>query len=171
MKIVIHPLARPVRDFSAEPDQRLILRLRVSLAHLLVHGDELAANFYSTLFHRYPKLRPMFPLDMTEQWAKLTEMLAWIVASLDNPERTLAGIADLGRRHSKYGLKPEHYPLFRDTLLETMAKAAGAEWDEEIAQDWRQSMDLITQHMLAAAMGDAAPARPAIRHRPSTAAM
>jgi hemoglobin-like flavoprotein len=163
MKLSIHPLAEPLSTgataaAAAPLDQRLILRLRVSLARLLGKGDELAKAFYAMLFERYPSVRPLFPADMAAQRVKLTEMLAWIATGLDHPDQTLPAIADLGRRHAGYGARPEHYPLVRDTLVEAMGRTAGADWDEELAEDWRQSIDLIARHMLAASGAPAGPA-------------
>lgn len=154
MKLFKHPLAEPLPGLAAAPDQRLILRLRVSLAGLLIRGDELAVNFYTLLFERHPALRPMFPTDMADQCVKLTGMLAFIISGLDRPEQTIEAIRALGRRHADYATKPEHYPLVRDTLIEAMEKTAAGKWDAELAEDWRQSMDLITRHMLAATTSD-----------------
>jgi hemoglobin-like flavoprotein len=164
MKLSTHPLAEPLpRGVAAPADERLILRLRVSLAGLLAKGDALSAAFYDDLFGRHPALRPLFPADMAAQRVKLTEMLAWIVSALDRPDKTLPAITDMGRRHVGYGAKPEHYPLVRDSLIVAMGKVAGpGGWDEELAEDWRQTINLIARHMLTGAAGPAptAPVRP-----------
>ena len=80
-------------------------------------------------------------------------MLAWIVTSLDHPDQTSSALADLGRRHVGYGARPEHYPLVRDALIAAMGRTGtgGADWNGELTDDWRQSIDLIARHMLAAA--------------------
>jgi hemoglobin-like flavoprotein len=106
--------------------------------------------FYGLLFDRYPAVRPMFPEDMAAQHVKLASTLAWVVAHLDRPDQMLAALRELGRRHESYGALPEHYPLVRDTLLDAMARTAGAHWHEGLAEDWRQSVDLLGQHMIAA---------------------
>jgi hemoglobin-like flavoprotein len=158
MKISTHPLAQQSPSGPAAPlDQRLILRLRVSLARLLTKGDELAQAFYAILFEAHPSVRPLFPSDMAAQRVKLTEMLAWVVTSLDRPAQTLPALADLGRRHVDYGAIPEHYPFVRDALVAAMARTGGAEWNDELTEDWRQSIDLIARHMLAAAASKAKP--------------
>ena len=153
MKLTAHPLAEPLpadATRAAQTDQHVILRLRVSLARQLAKGNLLAKTFYALLFERYPALRRLFPEDMTRQEGKLLQMLAWLVTHLDRREETLRAVRELGRRHATYGVTREHYPLVRDTLIDAMQKTAGRDWNDEIAQDWRVSLDLIARHMLMA---------------------
>src|SRR5215471_2127586 len=44
-----------------------VARLRESLAHITMHGDELPLFFYSDLFIKHPEVREMFPVSMTAQ--------------------------------------------------------------------------------------------------------
>ena len=38
--------------------------------------------------------------------------------------------------------------IVRDTLVEAMARIAAPDWDESLAEDWRQSIDLLGRHMI-----------------------
>jgi hemoglobin-like flavoprotein len=161
MKLSIHPLTDPIPaslDGGAQIDQRLIYRLRVSLASLLAKGDELSLTFYRILFDRHPEVRPLFPKDMTAQREKLSRTLAWIVTYLDSHDEVLAAIRDLGRRHVGYGAKAEHYPFVRDALIEAMGVTAGKDWTADLAGDWRLSIDMIARHMYHAGEASSAPA-------------
>ena len=154
MKLTAHPLAEalpPETTTAAPTDKTLALRLRISFALMLTKGEQLAETFYALLFERSPGLRPLFPAEMAQQRAKLTQTLAWIVTHLDRRDELLPGVHELGRRHASYGAAREHYPFVRDTLIDAMARTAGTHWDERIAEDWRLSIDLIARHMLAAA--------------------
>jgi nitric oxide dioxygenase len=159
MKLSTHPLAQlAASDPAVETpmDQALILRLRISLAGLLTKGDQFAATFYRMLFERYPAVQSLFPADMAQQRSKLIQSLAWIVMHLDRRAELVPTIRELGRKHVGYGASPEHYPLVRDTLIDAMAKTAGHEWSEDLAEDWRVSIDLIAHHMIAGATSTAA---------------
>jgi nitric oxide dioxygenase len=155
MKLATHPLAEPLPSDAAAAkvpvDDQLILRLRVSLARLLANGGDLAVTFYGLLFERYPTVRPLFPEDMKQQQSKLAQTLAWVVTHLDRRDQMIAAVRELGSRHVAYGAKLEHYPLVRDTLIEAMGRTAGADWSEELAADWRLTIDLLARHMVAAA--------------------
>ena len=152
MKLTTHPLAEPLVAWpqAAVPvDADLILRLRVSLARLLAHGDALAATFYRMLFENYPGVRALFPTDLSQQQSKLTKSLVWVVANLDRREQLVPAVRELGRRHVGYGAAVEHYPLVRETLIAAMARTAAGEWSDALAADWRLSIDLIAHHMIA----------------------
>ena len=152
MKLSTHPLAERLPAGTPLPvDHYLVLRLRLSCARLLLKGDELATAFYAMLFERHPSVRPLFPTDLRQQRAKLTQMLAWVVMKLDRPSELVPALRELGRDHVGYGARPEHYPLVRNTLIDAMACTAGADWSREIAEDWSRSIELIGRHMLAGA--------------------
>ena len=146
-----HPLADSLPLGAIPVDQQLVLRLRLSLARLLAHGDTLATTFYALLFERYPSVRRMFPDDMGHQQKKLMQTLGWVVTHMDRPGEIVPALRELGRRQVEYGSKTEHYPLVRDTLIDAMARTAGGDWSFDIAEDWRQSIDLIGRHMMAGA--------------------
>ena len=157
MKLSTHPLAEPLLAGAPLPvDHYLVLRLRLSCARLLLKGDELATTFYAMLFERYPSVRSLFPNDLRQQRAKLTQMLAWVVMKLDRPSELVPALRELGHKHIAYGARPEHYPLVHDTLIDAMARTAGAEWTRDIAEDWSRSIELIARHMLAGASGSGA---------------
>src|SRR5688572_10296405 len=125
MKLTAHPLAEalpPETTAAAPTDKTLALRLRISFALMLTKGEQLAETFYALLFERCPGLRPLFPAELAQQRAKLTQMLAWIVTHLDRRDELLPGVQELGRRHAGYGAAREHYPFVRDTLLDAMAR-------------------------------------------------
>src|SRR5687768_15873541 len=150
MKLTAHPLAAPLPDgtgLELPVDRQLMLRLRISLALLLTRGDQLASTFYELLFDRHPRLRPLFPTDMTRQQSKLTQTLVWIVAHLHRREQVVPAVRELGQRHAAYGAGPEDYPAVRDTLIEAMRRTAGSHWDDGLAEDWRVCFDLIARHM------------------------
>ena len=160
MKLTAHPLAESLPRESgsrataataaATPlDERLIARLRGSLAMLLSRGDRLVLTFYALMFERSPALRALFPQDMTRQRAKLARTLVWIVEHLNERDKTIPALQAMGWRHAEYGVKREHYPFVRDTLLDAMRHTAGNDWNDRLADDWRLSIDLIARHMLA----------------------
>ena len=172
MKLTAHPLAESLpgeRDNGVAPiDQRLVFRLRSSLALLLTKGNRLSATFYELLFERCPAMRRMFPADIEDQSAKLMRTLTWIVTHLDRRDKTLPAVRELGSRHAGYGARREHYPFVRDTLLEAMRRTAGPDWNERLADDWRLSIDLIARHMLAAASAAPSPDAPTLAPATST---
>ncbi|QFU08271.1 Bacterial hemoglobin [Rhodobacteraceae bacterium THAF1] len=74
-------------------------------------------SFYDKLFTDAPELRALFPPDMQRQRDKFDKLLMLIVAQLSKPDRMIATIEDLGRRHYHYGAQRAHIPLVGATLI------------------------------------------------------
>jgi hemoglobin-like flavoprotein len=96
--------------------------LETSLQEIVLHGEAFAVAFYERLFTRFPQMHAFFAnTDMFEQRKKLQESLALIVQHIQQPEALSRMLQELGQRHVTYGVRPEHYPLVGDVLLETFA--------------------------------------------------
>ncbi len=98
---------------------------------------------------------------MRAQETKLMESLNAVVSNLDNGALVRSRLAELGKRHEKYGAKPEHYPIVCGLLMETMAKFAGPAWTAEIAAEWSQALQLVSEAMIGGT--SMAPPGPATR--------
>ena len=132
-------------------DREVIQRLERSFEALAPKGPELVDRFYAKLFADYPQVRSMFPKNMAEQKNMLLAALALVVRNLRTPQRLSAPLQEMGRRHTGYGTQPEHYPLFRDTLVSVMAELAGPIWTDGIDRDWRSAIDWVGSVMLEGA--------------------
>ncbi|MCH7813694.1 MAG: hypothetical protein IID40_06700 [Planctomycetes bacterium] len=132
-------------------DQEVIGRLERSFKALAPKGQELVDRFYAKLFGNHPQVRSMFPQDMAEQKNMLLAALELVVRNLRTPQRLAAPLREMGRRHSGYGVQPEHYPAVRDTLVSVMAELAGPIWTDELDRDWRSAIDWVGSVMLEGA--------------------
>ena len=109
-----------------------------------------ADTFYSHLFLKHPKLRSLFPKDMTEQYEKLIAMLNIVVSRLDRNDDLLNDIKEMGVRHKEYGVKTAHYVYIEQSLLWTLEKGLGNDWNEETAEAWRECYTLLSDTMTGA---------------------
>jgi hemoglobin-like flavoprotein len=100
--------------------------LEASFQEVVLHWEAFAVAFYERLFTRFPDTRVFFAsTDMSEQRKTLQVALALIVQLLQEPEVLGGMLQDLGRRHVTYWIRPEHYPLVGNVLLETFADFFG----------------------------------------------
>jgi hemoglobin-like flavoprotein len=111
----------------------------------------LATSFYDNLFRNHPELRALFPTDIEQQKAYLMTALALMVKHVDNMATLEPSLRDLGRRHVKYGAKPEHYPMVREAVLAALAEASGTGWTAELEQAWAEAIDTVSAAMLRGA--------------------
>ena len=124
------------------------LQLQSSLDYVLKNELGFAQRFYKKVFERAPGLRSLFRDDMSGQERLLTHMLGGIVYSLSRPEYLKMGLRTLGKSHEKYGVKPEHYPLVKQLLIETIKEELGDFHTEKLSEAWRQALDFVTSEMM-----------------------
>lgn len=107
--------------------------------------------FYDRLFETAPEVRKLFPAEMADQKGKLMQMLGAAVNGLNDLDALVPVVQDLGRRHVDYGTKAEHYDVVGASLLFTLEKGLGDDWNPELAEAWTE-----TYTLLASVMKDAA---------------
>jgi hemoglobin-like flavoprotein len=115
-------------------------------------AGQAADLFYDRLFTLDPKLRPLFPEDLSEQKKKLMSMISRVVSALRDLSSVVPAIQDLGRRHVGYGVKTEDYSTVGAALLWTLEQGLGpAAWTDEVKQSWVAAYTLLSGAMLDAA--------------------
>lgn len=114
--------------------------------------------FYDRLFQLDPFLRRMFRVPREEQARKLGYMLTVVVKGLNRPEHILAAVEELGRRHSTYGVEPQHYDTVGAALLSTLHTGLGDAFTTEVREAWATAYSFLSNTMQrAAAEAETAP--------------
>lgn len=122
-----------------------------SFAKVAPIAEQAAALFYQNLFDRDPSLKELFRGDMVAQGRKLMQMITAAVKGLDRLDGLVPVVQDLGRRHVKYGVLPQHYDTVGAALIETLATGLGPAFTPEVRKAW-----LVVYGVLATTMKDAA---------------
>jgi methyl-accepting chemotaxis protein/hemoglobin-like flavoprotein len=130
--------------------------VRDSFAQVQPIAETAADLFYDRLFAIAPKVRTLFPDDMTAQKRKLMAMLALAVANLDRPEALTATARDLGQRHVAYGALEAHYEPVGAALLWTLEQGLGQNFTAEVREAWANAYGVITSLMQMAVTARAA---------------
>jgi hemoglobin-like flavoprotein len=124
-----------------------------SFAKVAPISETAAILFYDRLFEVAPKVKAMFPADMTEQRRKLMATLAAVVNGLANLESVLPAASALAKRHVGYGARAEHYPVVGAALLWTLEKGLGDDWTPEVAEAWTAAYRTLSGFMISEAYG------------------
>ena len=114
-------------------------------------ADQAAALFYGRLFELDPNLKPMFKSDIKEQGKKLMQMITAAVRGLNDLNRLVPVVQDLGRRHVGYGVKDEHYATVGTALLWTLEKGLGDDFTPEVKDAWASVYGVLAGTMRKAA--------------------
>ncbi|MQA26376.1 MAG: flavohemoprotein [Micromonosporaceae bacterium] len=133
----------------------LSAQLKESWALVEGRADQVAEYLYARLFVRQPALREMFPLHMDTQRERLMAAMARLVQAADSVEQLDSYLRRLGRDHRKYGVRPEHFAVFGECLIEAIRAHAGREWTAGHERAWRQAYRSFATRMIDGAAADA----------------
>lgn len=106
-----------------------------------------ANDFYSRLFALAPEARNMFKGNMERQGYLMGHMLKGAIYALSRPKNVALGFRELGRRHTEYGVKKEHYLLVRGALIDTLKARLGEQYSDRIGLAWERMFDLAFRYM------------------------
>lgn len=120
-------------------------------------APQAAALFYSNLFDADPELKALFKGDMTQQGAKLMQMIGAAVRGLSDVPSLLPVLQALGARHRAYGVAARDYDVVGGALLDTLAQGLGPAFTPDVQQAWATVYQtMATVMMQAAEQGHAA---------------
>ena len=97
----------------------------------------------------YRSVRDLFlHTSMQDQCRALLGALAVVIAGVTENRDIRKVLVELGARHRGYGVLPEHYPLVRQALIDTLRAAFGQEWTPELETTWGDAFDIISSIMI-----------------------
>ena len=114
-------------------------------------ADIAAAMFYKRLFELDPALSKLFKGDMQEQGRKLMTMIGAAVRGLDNVEKLVPVLQNLGRRHAGYSVKNDDYATVGSAFLWTLEQGLGSAFTSDVRDAWAAVYGVIAKTMIAAA--------------------
>ena len=129
--------------------------VRDSMASLQEYAEPFALLFYGKLFELDPGARRLFHHDLALQGRKLMDMLAAVVESIDDLQPMSERLAELGRKHAGYGVRPEQYETMTNALLWSIGQALGADFDASTRNAWKAAINAVCTRMMAGAAGPA----------------
>lgn len=131
--------------------QESIERVQRSHQQVVAQPVALAASFYAQLFELEPKLRPLFPADLTSLQAHFDAALSMVVNNLSDAEKLDRLLRDLGAQHLAFGAQPHHYFVVRQALVAALRDHSGDSWSQELEADWLRAISLVSSFMLQGA--------------------
>ena len=122
-----------------------------SFAQVAPIAETAAEMFYKRLFELDPSVKPLFKSDMAVQGRLLMQTIGAAVAGLDDLSALTPIVQDLGVRHARYGVQPEHYDTVGEALLWTLGQGLGEKFTPEVRTAWTEVYCLLAQVMQDAA--------------------
>ena len=113
--------------------------VRPSFARCGEAGEEFFDDFYATLSERAPGIGAMFAdVDMQQQNRLIRRGVEHLIEYAAGSEESAEALRQVGQSHGGQGLKvaPELYPLWLDTLMETV-RQHDPEANDHVESAWR----------------------------------
>ena len=127
-------------------DSTIIRHLRESVA-LLTEDRTPVDEFYRRLFELAPEVRPMFKREMGLQAQKFADMLAWMIAHLEQPDDLRKELGALGARHRGYGVSIDQYAPVGSSLIWMFQHTLGDRFTSEMEEAWLEAYAFISSEM------------------------
>lgn len=121
-----------------------INRVTDSFLRVSRKGDHLAQIFYQRLFHANPTLRSLFSEDLSVQHHMLMAALKLCVDNLQQTQRLVPYLLELGQRHAHYGVQASHLNFMGHALIEALASVDEG-WNHDVEAAWTQAYDHIAK--------------------------
>jgi hemoglobin-like flavoprotein len=120
-----------------------------SLKLILQSGDQFGASFYDIFFERCPKAAEYFKdTDMSRQSLVLTMALQLLAQYYANGFLSIKQyLQTIGTRHDDWGIPREMYTDWRDAMLAALEKFHGEQWNDALANQWREAIERATEAM------------------------
>lgn len=113
--------------------------------------EQFTELFYSTLFERYPAVKPLFAnTDIAAQQTKLFAALAYVVRNLKSPDVVVSALEELGAKHVGYGAQVAHFDAVGECILYSLEQVLGADWNEQTKSAWIQAYTFVADTMKSA---------------------
>ena len=131
------------------PDHIAIVRS--SWPAIATHDDALTVRFYEVMFEIDESAARLFAsVDMASQRGKLFRSLAVIVDALDDLDRLLPAIGELGKRHATYGVERRHFDVVGQSLLRAIESVLGDDFTPPVRDAWAEAYALVAAVMMRA---------------------
>lgn len=112
--------------------------LRESWECALANGGDVALHMYGEIPQLSPEIQDLFKrTNLEEQRELFMGTLQFIVMNYERRALLERMLREMGRRHVRYGVRPEHYGIFGECFLRALKNACGEHWNFETELLWR----------------------------------
>ena len=126
--------------------QKTIEIVKSTAPVLEVKGTEITSVFYKNLFTNHPELLNIFNHANQKKGRQQTALANTVYAAaqnIDKLEMILPVVKQIAHKHRSLGVKPEHYPIVGEHLLQAIKQVLGDAATDEIIEAWGDAYGVI----------------------------
>lgn len=127
-------------------DQKTIDIVKSTVPVLQEKGVEITTHFYKIMFENNPEVKALFDMSRQESGTQPTALAMTVLAAaqnIDHLETLLPAVQKIGARHVELNVKPEHYPIVGQNLLQAFQDVLGEDATEEVVEAWGKAYEVI----------------------------
>jgi nitric oxide dioxygenase len=110
------------------------------------NGVEITTKMYEKLFTKYPEIQELFKNAPESQPQKLANAIFAYASNIDNLEALEKTIMNIAEKHVETNVKPEHYPLVKECLMEAVSEVLNP--SEDVAKAWEEAYDFLAKTLV-----------------------
>jgi len=132
-------------------DHKTIATVKSTAPILQEHGETLTKHFYKRMFSHNPEVAPFFnhsnQAGGTQQRA-LAGAIAAYAANIDNLDVLGGAVELIAHKHASLQIKPEHYPIVGENLLESIKEVLGDGATDEVIDAWGKAYRFLADILI-----------------------
>ena len=125
--------------------------IKATIPILQERAQELTQYFYERMFKHNPEVIPLFsPVNQATgmQQKTLAAVICSYAENIDNLDALGETIELIANKHASLRIKPEHYPIVGENLLESMKEVLGDVANDHIIDAWRRAYLLLADILI-----------------------
>lgn len=113
------------------------------------HAESITSVMYEILFSKNPELKELFKNAEPDQHKKLAAAVVAYASNIDNLSVLSKAVEKMAQTHVRTSVKPEHYPIVGNALLEAVSKVLGEAATPEILEAWAEAYFFLADILIA----------------------
>lgn len=116
---------------------------------LVEYGEAITSKMYEHLFTNYPETKALFGDAPEDQNQKLAGAIIAYAANIDKLHVLSSAVDSMAKRHAKLNVKPEHYPMVGESLLQAIKDVLGPVASDDIIEAWKEAYFFLGDILIA----------------------
>lgn len=128
------------------------------------YEEHAGSLLFQRLFEKCPAAKVLFgfPIDIDPRSPELisskrflmhaTYLISMIDTALNmlgpDAEMLTEIMMDLGKKHVRYGVRPEYFPFMGEALMETLVECLPKKMTDEVQASWRETYSVLSEDMI-----------------------
>ncbi len=121
--------------------------IQTSFQQVLPIADTAGMLLYERIFTLAPETRSLFDDDIRPQAKRLMAAVKVVVDGLGDLEAVAPMLVRLGARHTRYGVRPEHFEVGCTALMWTLEQGLGESFTPPVRDAWAAAWNVIADAM------------------------